>query len=305
MNGVIIIDKPRDFTSFDVVAVVRKITGQRKIGHCGTLDPNAQGVLPLLLGHATKAQDLITNHNKEYVAGFQLGKTTDTLDIWGTVTRVTPSAVSRQKLEQALEQFRGDIMQVPPMYSAVQKDGRRLYDLARQGIEVERQPRQVTVFKLELLDFDEDTQQGCIQVACSKGTYIRSIIDDMGRALGVGGVMTSLVRTAACGYTLQDAITLEQAKAYCEAGTMAQKLKPADSLFTQYDKVKISPMQSKRFANGGKLDVSRLSVKDDTENGTVFRVYSNENTFLGLGSIRREPDGNPQLAVHKLFAVQT
>ncbi|MGN1138750.1 MAG: tRNA pseudouridine(55) synthase TruB, partial [Ruminococcus sp.] len=150
MNGVLLINKPKEFTSFDVVAVVRKYSGQRKIGHTGTLDPNATGVLPLLLGNATKAQDIVPNHDKEYIADFQLGKTTDTLDIWGQILTETKSNVSRVDFENILEKFTGEISQIPPMYSAVQVNGKRLYDLARKGIEVEREKRKVTVYTLKL-----------------------------------------------------------------------------------------------------------------------------------------------------------
>ena len=158
MRGVIVIDKPQGFTSFDVIAVVRRLTGQRKTGHTGTLDPNATGVLPVLLGAATKAQDLIVNHDKEYLAGFRLGMTTDTLDIWGQVKSRCESHISREAVETALGRFRGEIEQIPPMFSAVQQNGQRLYDLARKGIEVARKPRTVTVYRLELLAFDEAEQ---------------------------------------------------------------------------------------------------------------------------------------------------
>jgi tRNA pseudouridine55 synthase len=183
MNGVLVINKPKDFTSFDVVAVMRKATGVRKIGHLGTLDPNATGVLPLVLGSATKAQDLIVNHNKSYVADFKLGIATDTLDIWGNVVAKSEIKADKNLVKEKLKEFQGDILQTPPMYSAIQIDGKRLYDLARQGKTVERAKRPVTVYSIELLDFNEETQMGQISVSCSKGTYIRTIIDDLGKAL--------------------------------------------------------------------------------------------------------------------------
>ncbi|MBQ4170240.1 MAG: tRNA pseudouridine(55) synthase TruB, partial [Ruminococcus sp.] len=204
MNGVIVIDKPADYTSFDVIAVVRKLTGQRRTGHTGTLDPNATGVLPVLLGSATKAQDLIPNHDKDYVADFRLGLSTDTLDIWGKVLSEEKTDVSREEIEAALPAFRGEITQIPPMYSAVKQNGQRLYDLARKGVEVERKGRQVTVYRLELNGFDRASQSGRLLVSCSKGTYVRTLIDDLGRALGTCAVMTALRRTAACGFTLDD-----------------------------------------------------------------------------------------------------
>lgn len=192
LNGVLLIDKPKEFTSFDVIAVVRRLTGQKKLGHTGTLDPNATGVLPILLGTATKTQDLILNHDKSYTAEFQLGKTTDTLDIWGTVTGECESSVTEEQLRRVIPNFTGEIEQIPPMYSAVQKNGQRLYDLARQGIEVERESRKVTVYSLSLANFDEKAQTGTLEISCSKGTYVRTIIDDIGRVLGVGAVMTAL-----------------------------------------------------------------------------------------------------------------
>lgn len=299
MNGVIVIDKPEGFTSFDVIAVVRKHTGQRKTGHTGTLDPNATGVLPVLLGAATKAQDLIVNHDKEYFAQFRLGMTTDTLDIWGQVKSERESHVSREQLEAVLPDFRGEIEQLPPMFSAVQKNGQRLYDLARKGIEVEREPRRVTVYRLELTDFDEETQCGALTVRCSKGTYIRTVIDDIGASLGTGAVMTALRRTFACGYTLSDCVTLDELKALCESGEITEKLRPTESLFTSYEAISVSDAQAKRFQNGGALDITRTSLRGrELPDKTVFRVKEKAGAFLGLGITDRE---SGLLKIYKLF----
>lgn len=289
MNGVLIINKPQQFTSFDVVAVVRKLSGQRKIGHTGTLDPNATGVLPLLLGNATKAQDIVPNHDKEYVADFKLGITTDTLDIWGTVTSEKESNVTKAELENALSDFRGDIMQIPPMYSAIQHNGQRLYDLARKGIEIERESRPVTIYTLEILEFDEKNQTGKIKVACSKGTYIRTLIDDIGNKLGSGAVMTALNRTTACGYKIEDAVTLDEVKALAEAGQLEEKIADAETLFLNYGYVAVSDAQAKRFHNGGALDVNRTYLeKLKPENGTIYRVKDHNHNFLGLGIVQDE-----------------
>ena len=297
MNGVLIINKPCEFTSFDVVAVVRKYSGQRKIGHTGTLDPNATGVLPLLLGNATKAQDIVPNHDKEYVADFKLGITTDTLDIWGTVTSEKESNVTVQELENALVDFRGDIMQIPPMYSAIQHNGQRLYDLARKGIEIEREQRPVTIYKLELLDFDEKTQTGRIVVACSKGTYIRTLIDDIGNKLGVGSTMTALNRTMACGYKLDDALTLDQVRELAEKGELHSKIAPVESLFMNYGYLVVSDAQAVRFHNGGALDVNRTYLeKLKPSNGAIFRVKDKSHNFLGLGIVK-----DNLLKIHKHF----
>ncbi|MGN1131049.1 MAG: tRNA pseudouridine(55) synthase TruB [Ruminococcus sp.] len=297
MNGVLIINKPKEFTSFDVVAVVRKYSGQRKIGHTGTLDPNATGVLPLLLGNATKAQDIVPNHDKEYIADFQLGKTTDTLDIWGQILTETESNVSRVDLENILEKFTGDIFQIPPMYSAVQVNGKRLYDLARKGIEVEREKRKVTVYTLKLLSFDENSQSGKFQVACSKGTYIRTLIDDIGKSLGTGAVMTALERTSACGYRIEDCVSLDDVKSLSEKGELESKIAPTESLFTDYPYVKVSDAQAKRFYNGGELDCSRTYLaKINPADDTIFRVKDREDNFLGLGIVKGQ-----QLKVYKHF----
>jgi tRNA pseudouridine55 synthase len=294
MNGILVINKPMDFTSFDVVAVMRKATGQRKIGHLGTLDPNATGVLPLVLGNATKAQDLVPNHDKSYVADFKLGLATDTLDIWGTVLKEQPAKIKKEEVEEKLTAFQGEIFQVPPMFSAVQIQGKRLYDLARQGKTVEREKRQVTVYNIALRDFNEEAQCGTLEINCSKGTYIRTIIDDLGKALGTFAVMTSLVRTSACGYTLDDALDLQKARALTD---FSPYIKSTESLFTCYGYVKISEAQGKRFSNGGALDKNRTYLaKLQPKENTIFRVKGFDNTFLGLGIVKGD-----ELKIYKLF----
>ena len=298
MNGVLLIDKPKGFTSFDVIAVVRKLTGQRKTGHTGTLDPNATGVLTVLLGSATKAQDIILNHDKSYVAGFKLGLTTDTLDIWGTVTSKSESRVSRADVERLIPKFSGEIEQVPPMYSAVKKDGQRLYDLARRGIEVERKARKVTVYKLALTDFDEETQEGTLEISCSKGTYVRTIIDDLGTSLGTGAVMTALRRTFACGFSIDDCITLDDLKLLSEKGEAQTALRSVESLFYDCAEVKISDGQAKRFSNGGALDITRTALKKAEDiDGKIYRV-KNADSFLGLAKADASAG---LLKIYKLF----
>ena len=299
MNGVLLIDKPKEFTSFDVIAVVRGLTGQRKAGHTGTLDPNATGVLPVLLGSATKAQDLIPNHDKKYIADLKLGMTTDTLDIWGKELTKTESDITGEELESALDGFRGEIWQLPPMFSAVQKNGQRLYDLARKGMEVEREKRKVTVYSLTLLEFDRKTQCGKLEVFCSKGTYVRTIIDDIGAKLGVGAVMTGLRRVEACGFSIDDCLTLDELKDLKEQGELSKALRSAESLFSVYPALYISPMQAKRFSNGGALDVSRTSLRDkDPSDKQIFRVRENTAGFLGLGIFSKEKN---QIKIYKLF----
>lgn len=298
MNGIIVIDKENGYTSFDVVAKMRRICGEKKIGHTGTLDPMATGVLPILIGNATKAQSLLPESDKEYEATFSFGITTDTLDITGKVLSQTESNVKSEDLEAVLPQFRGDIMQLPPMYSAVSKDGVRLYELARKGLVTEREARPITVYKLDLLNFDEQLQSANILVKCSKGTYIRSICDDIGQALGCGAVMTSLRRVTACGYTLDDAITLEKAKELSENGMLEEYLRPTESVFACYPSVKVTEAQAVRFKNGGGLMLSRTDVDDNSENGAYYRVYNSSDVFLGLGYVNKEKE---ELSVKKQF----
>ncbi len=302
MDGVILIDKPADFTSFDVVAVVRKITGQRKTGHTGTLDPNATGVLPVLLGTATKAQDLIVNHDKTYIADFKLGITTDTLDIWGRTISECKSDVKRDDILKIIPCFTGKIEQIPPMFSAIQKNGQRLYDLARKGIEVERESRKVTIYELLLIDFDEANQCGKLKISCSKGTYVRSLIDDIGKRLGTGAVMTALKRTKACGFSIDECMTLDRARELAESDELKNHIMSVESLFETYGYVCVSDAQATRFLNGGALDMERTYLKNfDVENGQIFRVKNYENLFLGL-CIADTDKG--LLKIYKLFKTQ-
>ena len=300
MTGVLILDKPADFTSFDAVAVCRRLCHERKIGHTGTLDPMATGVLPLLLGKATRAASLLEDTDKEYEAGFRLGVSTDTEDSTGKVLETSDTPVSRELLESLLPRFRGEIMQVPPMYSAVSKDGKRLYELARKGIEVERDARPVTIFKLELMEYHEETREGKLTVSCSKGTYIRTLIADLAKAAGSLGVMTALRRTKACGFTLADAITLDEAKALSEAGTLEEKLRPVESLFAHLPAITVSGAQATRFGNGGQLDLKRIPAfrKQNPPDGEIVRVRGEKGEFLGLGQVQTEKG---RLAILKLF----
>lgn len=297
MDGIIVINKPEKFTSFDVVAVMRGVAKTKKVGHTGTLDPMATGVLPLLFGNATKAQSLLPDSSKEYIAEFKLGITTDTLDIWGTVKENKPVSISVSDIENLLPEFTGDILQLPPMYSAVQKDGKRLYELARQGIEVEREKRSVNVSTLKLLDYDEASNTGKLLVSCSKGTYIRSLIDDIGAELGCGAVMTSLCRTSACGFTLENAITIEEAKELASSNSLNSVLHSVEGVFTPYRQVVVSQPQAKRFCNGGQLDLSRLKIKSLVD-GEIIRVKTQENKFIGLG---KADFSNNWLSIYKLF----
>ncbi len=279
MTGIICINKDRDITSFGVVSKVRSILGERKAGHTGTLDPMATGVLPVMLGGATRFLDYLPESDKGYRASFVLGKTTDTLDITGRVTGEYEVNVTQRELIDALDIFRGEISQIPPMYSAVSVDGKRLYDLARQGIEVERQARQAEIKKLELTDFKNG--EYTIDVLCTKGTYIRTLIDDIGKALGCGAVMTGLTRTLASGFTIDDCITLEELQRRKDNGiTVDDAVIDIEKLFMCYDDVYVSDAQAKRFLNGGALAADRLRKK--LSDG-LYRVYSADGLFLGIG----------------------
>lgn len=292
MDGILCIDKPAEMTSFLCCAVARRLLGTKKIGHAGTLDPNATGVLPLLVGKATKALEHLPCHDKRYTATLRFGAVSDTLDIWGTVTPTGKPLPSLAAVEAALPAFRGAIQQVPPMTSALKKDGVRLYDLARQGIEVEREARPVTIHTLELLAYDSEAGELTLDCRCSKGTYIRTLCDDLGRMLGCGAVMTALRRTAAAGYTLADCVPLESAKALAAEGQLTARLLPVDSAFSGYPAVTVSPAQATRFHNGGALALERLHQAPTG----IARVYAPDGVFLGLGAPK---DG--QLSIVQLF----
>lgn len=300
MDGILVIDKPKSFTSFDVVAVMRKLSGVKKVGHTGTLDPMATGVLPILIGKATRCAPFIDDTDKEYEATFKLGLSTDTQDITGKIVSETLHHVTKAELEAILPQFRGEILQLPPMYSAVQVDGKRLYALARKGIEVEREKRPVTIYQLDLLEFNEETQEGKLRIMCSKGTYIRTLCSDIGQALGSLGVLTSLRRTVACGFSLQCAIPLEKLKEIVEdGGTVADYLLPTEAVFADVPKVQISAPQKVRFCNGGALSLERTRIsKSKWIDGQTYRVISQEEEFLGLGQIDMK---NTELKILRLF----
>lgn len=283
MNGVLCIDKPEGMTSFDVIAKLRRITHTRRIGHTGTLDPMATGLLPVLFGTATKACDLMPESGKRYRAAFQLGVTSDTEDIWGTLSPTGAPFPEKEAVEKALIPFRGEILQLPPMYSALSVGGKRLYELAREGKTVERQPRPVTISRLELLSYDPVSGRGELDVACSKGTYIRTLCADLGASLSTGAVMASLRRTEACGFTLEDALTLEETAARMEAGTLETSLLPAEQLFAGYPSLKLNEIQTRMFLNGVRLDLGRIQGALALSAGTPWRIYSSQGQFLGLG----------------------
>ena len=286
MNGILCVNKPQDFTSFDVVAKLRGILQMKRLGHGGTLDPMATGVLPVFVGNATKACDIMPDNTKSYRGGFRLGAVSDTQDVWGNVAEHSDMAVSREDILSVLPEFTGKIMQLPPMYSAVQVNGKRLYDLARQGIEVERTPREAEVSSLVLEEYDSMSREGILSITCGKGTYIRTIINDIGERLGCGGIMTSLVRTSSCGFDLSECYTFEQIQQARDEGRLDELILPADRVFSSFPEIRLGEAQTRMYRSGVKLDLARVSgIRSGCES---YRVYGHDGAFIGTAVTDRE-----------------
>ena len=274
MNGIVIVDKPRDWTSQDVTARLRRVFNTRRIGHGGTLDPMATGVLPVFVGRATRGVEFFEHAEKTYEAVLRLGIATDTEDITGTVLESKPVDLTEQDFLNILSQFRGEIQQIPPMYSALKVNGQKLCDLARQGKTVERKPRTITVYKLDCLEFTGETAR--LLVHCSKGTYIRTLCKDIGEALGCGGCMEALRRVTAGEYTIDEAVPLQ---ILLDAENSQQYLRPVDTMFRNYPAVTLTPNQEKRCRNGNAFTVSH-------QDGT-YRAYSQTGEFLMLANVEQ------------------
>ncbi len=283
MTGIICLDKPRDMTSFMAVKRASRLLGVKKAGHTGTLDPMATGILVIMLGHCTRFIELLPEHKKSYTARVRLGITTDTLDITGKILTENDVNVTIEQLLSSANQFKGDILQTPPMYSALKKDGERLYDLARKGIEIEREQRQITIEKLEIYDFNGT--EFSMDVTCSAGTYIRSLCDDIGKVLGCGAVMTELRRTEANGFSIENAVTLEELEVLVKENSFTNKIVSIEKALSSYPEITVTAPQANRFSNGGDLDYTRLYKKLDTG---IYRVYSPERKLLGLGEIKED-----------------
>lgn len=273
-SGIIIVDKPQDWTSMDVCAKLRGVFGEKRVGHAGTLDPMATGVLPVFVGRATRAVQFAESGEKEYVAGLRLGLATNTQDIWGETVEERPVAVTRADVEAVLPRFTGEIDQVPPMYSALKVNGKKLYELARRGVEVERKARRVTIHSLELLDPDAPGGDYRMKVRCSKGTYIRTLCHDIGQALGCGGCMSSLRRTGACGYSLETAHPLEEIVGHPDPESL---LLPLDTLFSDRPAYAATAKQAERLRHGGSFSLDRPAGE--------YRVYAPDGEFLLLGRV--------------------
>lgn len=283
MTGIICLDKPRDMSSFMAVRRALRILGIKKAGHTGTLDPMATGVLVIMLGHCTRFIELLPEHRKSYTARVKLGVTTDTLDITGKVLSVSDVNVTLEQLQSACEQFKGEILQTPPMYSALKKDGERLYDLARKGIEIEREQRRINIEMLEIYDFNGT--EFSMDVTCSAGTYIRSLCDDIGKVLDCGAVMTELRRTEANGFLIENSVTLEELERLSNEGKAETAITSIEKALMSYPEITVTKPQANRFHNGGALSCERLR---GNYSAGIYRVYSPERVLLGLGEITAE-----------------
>ncbi len=276
INGIIVVNKDKGYTSHDVVNVIRRIYKTRKVGHTGTLDPDATGVLPICIGKATKTADMLTASDKRYEARVRLGITTDTQDISGEVLSQSEVNISEDELETAVKDFEGETEQIPPMYSAIKINGQKLCDLARKGIEVERKPRKIKIYSIELSDFDG--LEFSLSVHCSKGTYIRTLCHDIGEKLGCGAVMTELKRTASSVFRIENSHTLDELKEKSESGEHIALLSPIDSVFMEYPRLDINDNIKKKLCNGAPCRIDKADG--------VYRVYDNSAVFLCIAEVK-------------------
>ena len=275
-NGILVIDKSAGWTSQDVAAKLRGVFHERRVGHGGTLDPMATGVLPIFIGRATRAAEFAESAEKEYIAGLRLGLVTNTQDTTGEALEEHPVSVTREEVQTALQRFLGPIEQIPPMYSAIKINGQKLYELARKGKEVARKPRSITIHELELLE--GGGAEYLLRVRCSKGTYVRTLCHDLGAALGCGGCMSSLRRTRAGSFTLEQALTMQQVLEFAEAHDPQQLLMPADALFAESLPLIVTMGQAAKLKNGAQ-------IKDWQFAPGTYRVYAEDGEFLLLGRV--------------------
>ncbi len=286
MQGLILLNKPKGITSFSAVNKLKWLAQEKRVGHTGTLDPLATGLLPVFFGRATSLAGIMLDADKSYIADVKLGIATDTCDITGTVLAEKAVRVSREELLSVLEKFKGKIMQMPPIYSALKKDGVRLYELARQGKTVDIEAREITVNSLELLAFDGETFK--ISVDCSKGTYIRSLCRDIGEALGCGATMTELIRTATGGFDIKDAVSLDD----LTRENITEFILPEETALKYLPEVFVTEKQAVRFSNGGQLSYERLKNANFAD-GQLLRVKFGDK-FLGVGYA---DNNNQQIAI--------
>ncbi len=278
MDGIIIINKGKNYTSNDVVSIVKKIT-KSKVGHTGTLDPNATGVLPLLIGNATKVSKYLINHDKEYEVVLQLGIRTETADVEGKVIEqkeVTAEMLNKDNIEEKLQQFIGKQEQIPPIYSAIKVNGKKLYEYARKGQEVELKPRQIEIYSIQLVGINEKEKQISFKVKCSKGTYIRSLCEDISKKLGTVGYMKELNRLQVGEFYIKDAVTISEMKEKIEAGNL-ESIITIEEIFKNNPQIQLEQEQIEPYINGVKINTEKT-------NG-VYRIYKPNGTFIGLGII--------------------
>lgn len=278
MDGIIIINKGKNYTSNDVVSIVKKIT-KSKVGHTGTLDPNATGVLPLLIGNATKVSKYLINHDKEYEVVLQLGIRTETADVEGKVIEekeVTAEMLNKDNIEEKLQQFIGKQEQIPPIYSAIKVNGKKLYEYARKGQEVELKPRQIEIYSIQLVGINEKEKQISFKVKCSKGTYIRSLCEDISKKLGTVGYMKELNRLQVGEFYIKDAVTISEMKEKIEAGNL-ENIITIEEIFKNNPQIQLEQEQIEPYINGVKINTEKT-------NG-VYRIYKPDGTFIGLGII--------------------
>lgn len=281
IHGIINVYKEKGFTSHDVVAKLRGIVGQKKIGHTGTLDPDATGVLPVCLGKATKLCDLLTDKNKTYEAVLLLGKTTDTQDITGEVLEEkSTEALTEEKVREAIEGFIGDYEQIPPMYSALKVNGKKLYELAREGKVIERKARPVKILDIQILEIDLPKVR--MEVLCSKGTYIRTLCHDIGEKLGCGGCMESLIRTRVSTFRIEDAKTLDEIETLKQEGKLAELLVPIDAMFPSHPKITVKDDWKAFAKNGNPLDLKMLKEACGQDEETQVRLYDESGKFIAI-----------------------
>ncbi len=276
MNGIILIDKPAGKTSHDMVYFIRRLTGIKKVGHTGTLDPDATGVLPVCIGKATKVCDILTLSDKEYIAGLNFGRATDTQDASGKVLSVSDCSFTFAQAELAIKSFIGEIEQIPPMFSAIKKDGKKLYELARKGIIVEREPRKVRINDIEILELDVENKSAKIRVNCSKGTYIRTLCDDIGKKIGCGAYMSSLRRTKSGGFDICNCYTTDKLEELKSCGQISKAIIPTDSVFLEYESIMLDDFLSAKLKNGVRIRKNGIS------NGHHYRIYDAEGEFLAI-----------------------
>ncbi|TCK97942.1 tRNA pseudouridine synthase B [Natranaerovirga hydrolytica] len=281
LNGILNIYKEKGYTSHDVVAKLRKICNQKKIGHTGTLDPEATGVLPICLGKATKISQFLTDDTKEYKTTLQLGVTTDTQDHTGSIIDKSEVDVTQEDIEKIAKSFEGNYEQLPPMFSALKVKGKKLYELARQGIEIERKTRPVHIYSIKLGAYDKQHQSIDMTVKCSKGTYIRTLCHDMGQALGCGGHMSQLTRTQVGQFRLEDSITLKELEDYFSLD-IQKHLLPVDKIFLNYNAITIEQKYDKYLYNGNKINMDEIIIDFSLEDKDYIRIYDNQKQFVGL-----------------------